>query len=378
MLEPGQLTGPVEVGPIAHGGHCVARVDGIVVFVRHAIPGEQVTLRITGVQSKFARADVAEVLQPSPVRRTPPCPIAGACGGCDFQHLPARDSRELKRRVVAELLQHHAGIRFDGEVEGIDDGFAWRTRMRYQRTADGRLGLRRHRSEEVVALPPEGCRIAADPVARPGPAPAGEGEVLGVAARSGTVIADRALAPATVTEQVGRRRFEVATDGFWQSHRDAPHVLTRAVLDAVQPLEGELAFDLFCGVGLFAASLVDAGCVVWGVDGDVRATRLARRNVPEANFHAGDVAATLRRLPARADVVVLDPPRSGAGRSVMTGIAERQPRAIAYVACDPAALARDLATAAGLGYRTDLVRAFDLYGTTHHVECLALLRPQGV
>ncbi|MEN0070570.1 MAG: TRAM domain-containing protein, partial [Propionicimonas sp.] len=172
MLEPGQLTGPVEVGPVAHGGHCVARVDGVVVFVRHAIPGELVTLRVTEVQSKFARADVAEVLEASPARRRPPCPVAGECGGCDFQHLAAPDSRELKRRVVAELLEHHAGIRFDGEVEGFDDGFGWRTRMRYQRTADGGLGLRRHRSEEVVPLPPEGCRIAADAIARPGRAPA--------------------------------------------------------------------------------------------------------------------------------------------------------------------------------------------------------------
>lgn len=373
MLQPGQLTGPVEVGPIAHGGHCVARVDGMVVFVRHAIPGELVTLRVTGVQSKFARADVAEVLEASPMRRTPPCPVAGTCGGCDFQHVAADDSRELKRRVVAELLDH-AGIRFDGEVEGFDDGFNWRTRMRYQRTGDGRLGLRKHRSEDVVPLPAQGCLIADDPIARPGRAPAGESEVLGVSARSGAVLADRANLPASVTERVGRHQFEVATDGFWQSHRLAPRVLTEAVLAALDPQPGEQAFDLFCGVGLFAAALADAGCTVWGIEGDARAVRLARRNVPDASFHAGDVAATMRRLPGKVDLVVLDPPRSGAGKAVMARIAERRPRAVAYVACDPAALARDLATAATLGYRTEQVRAFDLYGTTHHIECLALLR----
>lgn len=377
MLQSGQLTGPVEVGPIAHGGHCVARVDGMVVFVRHAIPGELVTLRVTGVQSKFARADVAEVLEASPMRRTPPCPVAGTCGGCDFQHVAADDSRELKRRVVAELLEH-AGVRFDGEVEGFDDGFNWRTRMRYQRTGDGRLGLRKHRSEEVVPLPAQGCLIADDPIARPGRAPAGESEVLGVSARSGPVLGDRASLPASVTERVGRHQFEVATDGFWQSHRLAPRVLTEAVLAALDPQPGEQAFDLFCGVGLFAAALTDAGCTVWGIEGDARAVRLARRNVPEATFHAGDVDATLRRLPEQVDLVVLDPPRSGAGKSVMARIAERRPRAVAYVACDPAALARDLATAAKLGYRTEQVRAFDLYGTTHHVECLALLRRQAV
>lgn len=370
----GELTAPVRVGPIAHGGHCVARVDGAVVFVRHAIPGELVTIRLTQVRSRFARGEVAEVIEASPQRRTPPCPIAAECGGCDFQHLSAPDSRELKRQVVAELLGHQAGYAFDGEVEGFDDGFGWRTRMRYHRGADGSLGLRGSRSEQVVALPAEGCRIAVAGIAAPATAP-GRGPVIAAAAASGTIIAEPAELPSTVTEQVGENRFEVAADGFWQPHRLAPRILTEAVLDALQPAPGEIAFDLFCGVGLFAAALSDAGCQVWGVEGDRRAIDLARRNVAGARFLAGDVARTLCRLPERAGMVVLDPPRSGAGRQVISQVIARRPRAIAYVACDPAALARDLATAVQLGYRIDAVRAFDLFGTTHHVESLATLRP---
>lgn len=374
-LRAGEVVGPVEMGPVAHGGHCVARVAGQVVFVRHAIPGEQVRIRITQVLSKFARGEVAEVVVASPLRRVPPCPIARECGGCDFQHLPAAASRELKRQVVADLLRHHAGIEFTGVVEAPDvDGFGWRTRMRYHPTPDGRLGLRAHRSDRVVPLPAEGCRIAAPAIARPGTATSGQADVLAVAAATGVEIGEVGDLPATVTEKLGGRRFEVATDGFWQSHAQAPRVLTDAVLDALQPQRGERAFDLFCGVGLFAGSLADAGCEVWGIEGDSRATRLARRNVPEARFFTGDVAPTLRRLPDSTDLVVLDPPRAGAGRRVMDAIAARRPRAIAYVACDPAALARDLATVATLGYTVDLVRAFDLFGTTHHVECVALLR----
>lgn len=371
---PGFVTGPVEVGPVAHGGHCVARVDGRVVFVRQAVPGEVVTIRINEVRSRFARGEVAEVIEPSPLRRTPPCPIAAECGGCDFQHLPAPASRELKRQVVAELLAHQAGYEFTSAVEGFDDGFGWRTRMRYHRGADGRLGLRAARSDRVVELPPEGCRIAAEPIGRPEPPP-GREEVVAVSGASGVVVAERPDLPDTVTEQVAGLRFEVAADGFWQPHRLAPSVLTGAVLEALRPAPGELAFDLFCGVGLFAAPLVAAGCRVWGVEGDRRAIGLARRNVPEATFTAGDVAQRLRRLPPRADLIVLDPPRSGAGGRVIEQVVARRPRAIAYVACDPAALARDLAFATGLGYRIDQVRAFDLFGTTHHVECLAVLRP---
>ena len=375
MLRAGEVVGPVEMGPIAHGGHCVARVAGQVVFVRHAIPGEQVRIRITQVLSTFARGEVAEVVVASPLRRVPPCPIARECGGCDFQHLPAAASRELKRQVVADLLLHHAGVEFTGPVEAPDaDGFGWRTRMRYHPAPDGRLGLRAHRSERVVPLPPEGCRIAAPAIARPEPVSSPGADVLAVAAGSGVEIGQPADLPATVTEKVGGRRFEVATDGFWQSHAQAPRVLTDAVLDALHPQRGERAFDLFCGVGLFAGGLADAGCQVWGIEGDSRATRLARRNVPEAKFFTGDVAPTLRRLPDRTDLVVLDPPRAGAGRRVMDAVAARRPRAIAYVACDPAALARDLATVQTLGYAVEVVRAFDLFGTTHHVECVALLR----
>ncbi|MEA5051907.1 MAG: methyltransferase domain-containing protein, partial [Propionicimonas sp.] len=245
------------------------------------------------------------------------------------------------------------------------------------RDDQGRLGLRSHRSNEVVPLPPQGCLIADQRIARPGVLP-GEEPVIAVAAASGAVMAERAALPATLTERLGQRRFEVAADGFWQSHAAAPRLLTDAVLAALQPVAGEWAFDLFCGVGLFAAALVDAGCQVWGIEGSAQAVRYARRNVPEARFWAGDVAATLRRMPARADLVVLDPPRSGAGKAVLAGLASRRPRALAYVSCDPASLARDLATAAGLGYRTVQLRAFDLYGTTHHVECLALLVPAGV
>ena len=147
------------------------------------------------------------------------------------------------------------------------------------------------------------------------------------------------------------------------------------MLDGLEPAEGETAFDLYCGVGVFGAALVDAGCRVWGVEGDRRAVDLAQRNVPGAKFLAGDVARTLRRMPGHADLVVLDPPRAGAGRSVIEAIAARGPRAVAYVACDPAALARDLGTARQLGLEAVSIRGFDLFGMTHHLEAVAILRP---
>ena len=391
-MQPGDLIGPVEVGAIAHGGHCVSRVDGRVVFVRHAVPGEQVVLRITEVASRFARGDAVEAVVAAPQRVSPPCPVAGRCGGCDFQHVEPAFQAELKRRVLAEQLHRLAGIEWHGEVEQVPPVLGSRTRMRFVGTGDGRLGLRAHRSHEVVPLPDDGCRIAhpmmpielgqTPPVELVETPPAGsrqgrstEAELLGVVSDQGgrLVASGSAASHDVVTQRVGERTFEVSADGFWQSHLAAAEVLTRAVLRGLQPQPGERAFDLYCGVGVFAGALVDAGCRVWGVEGNKAAIEHARRNVPPASFFTGDVGRTLRRLPNRADLVVLDPPRTGAGKAVMAAVARLRPRAIAYVACDPAALARDLGTARGLGYEASEIRGFDLFGMTHHLEAVAIL-----
>jgi tRNA/tmRNA/rRNA uracil-C5-methylase (TrmA/RlmC/RlmD family) len=354
-----RLIGPIEVGPIAHGGHCVARHDGRVIFVRHALPGERVLVQVTDEShARFWRGDAVQVLEPSPDRVTAPCPIAGPglCGGCDFQHVDLPAQRRLKASVIAEQLGRLAGIDWAGEVEpvsspGTEDGLAWRTRMRYTLDADGRPGLRVHRSHQVIALPAGGCRIAA-----PGALDGSEG---------------------TVTEVAAGRRWQVAADGFWQVHPAAADILAAAVADGLRPEPGERALDLYCGVGLFTGVLADSGCQVWAVEGNKNAVGHARTNLADVadrvEVIAGRVEHSLRRLPRAVDLVVLDPPRTGAGAAVMQGVAERSPRAIAYVACDPAALARDLSTAGKLGYHPRRITAYDLFPMTHHIECVAIL-----
>ncbi|MFZ1410715.1 MAG: TRAM domain-containing protein [Micropruina sp.] len=369
----GDLLGPVTVGDIAHGGHWICRVDGRVIFVRHGLSGDDVMIQITEEAKSFARADVAQVLTPGPHRVSAPCRIAGACGGCDFQHVAPDHQRELKRQVVAGLLAHTAGIDWSGEVEPVPPGpLGWRTRMRYQAAPDGRPGLRRHRSNEVVALPDAGCLIA-DPSIASVPRPV-MAEVLAVAQEPSPVFLDAASAGRRVVrQQAAGREWQLAADGFWQSHAQAPDLLVRVVVEALAPQPGEVCFDLFCGVGLFAGAMVDRGCRVWGIEGNRHAVEFARRNVPQAQFIAGAVDRRLPGLPSRADLVVLDPPRSGAGKAVLERVAGLQPRAVAYVACDPASLARDLGHAQRLGFEVTWVRALDLFPMTHHVECVALL-----
>ena len=388
--EVGAVVGPVAVGPIAHGGHCVARYDGRVIFVRHALPGESVRVRLTDTsRDRYWLADAVEVLVASPHRVPRRCPISGPglCGGCDFQHVELSAQRRLKTAVVAEQLHRLAGIDWTGQVEevpipGSVDGLAWRTRMRYRVASDGRAGLRAHHSHAIIPLPPTGCPIAAPTV--PAVAdrrwPPGTDLVAAAGPDSGALLVDGTaeLGSPVLTERSIGRDWTVAADGFWQVHPGAADTLAAAVLGGLEPQPGETALDLYCGVGLFCGALADAGCAVWAVEGDKDAARLARQNLsdasPRVRVHTGRVDRMLPRLPKRVDLVVLDPPRSGAGRTVIPAIAARQPRSIAYVACDPAALARDLAFAAAHGYRPVSVRAFDLFPMTRHIECVAILQ----
>ncbi|HET8560920.1 MAG TPA: TRAM domain-containing protein [Marmoricola sp.] len=350
MTRPGDEDLVLTVGPVAHGGHFVARTaDGQVVFVRHALPGETVRVQVTGDEGRFLRADAVEVLEGSPHRVVAPCPLArpDGCGGCDFQHVDLAHQRTLKAAVVQEQLRRLAGLDRAVEVEEVPPTTHWRTRMQYVPLPDGRRGLRKHGSHEVV--PVEECLIAAPDAREPG-----EG---------------------TVVERVGPYRFRVAAGGFWQVHPEAPGVLVDAVLGMLRPRPGERSLDLFSGVGLFSAFLAGHGPVV-AVEGDRRAASYAEGNLegmPARVVH-GPVDRVLRRgLDGAFDLVVLDPPRAGARRQVVEAVARLAPRAVAYVACDPAALARDVGYFVQQGYGLRELRAFDLFPMTHHVECVALL-----
>jgi tRNA/tmRNA/rRNA uracil-C5-methylase (TrmA/RlmC/RlmD family) len=382
----------VEVGPVAHGGHCVARLpepESRVVFVRHALPGERVVVQITeGTEGdRFWRGDAVSVLQASPDRVEAPCPFAGPglCGGCDFQHVAVPAQRALKTAVVREQLVR-LGRLDEGsplvtgvEVQAVpvpgrpDDGLRWRTRQRYAALPDGQPAMRAHRSHELVAI--DDCLIAAEG-ARPREA------VDGPVVEEGTQGPSRDLVTHEVTLGGTSYPFTVAADGFWQVHPEAPRVLVETVLELLSPQPGERALDLYAGVGLFARVVGEVtGARVVAVEGDRTAAQHARANLSAlkgAVVECGPTESVLRAgYDEPFDLVVLDPPREGAKRAVVEQVVDRRPRAVAYVACDPAALGRDIAIFAEHGYELTAIRAFDLFPMTHHVECVALLRRVG-
>jgi tRNA/tmRNA/rRNA uracil-C5-methylase (TrmA/RlmC/RlmD family) len=394
LTAKGQLL-ELEIGAVAHGGgHCVSRYEGRVVFVRHTLPGERVRAVVTDGEesSSFWRADAVEVLQPSPDRVPRPCPWAGPgrCGGCDWQHVAVPAQRELKAAVVREQLQHLAGLDVPVVVEAVpgdDEGLGWRTRVHFAVDDNGRAGLRRHRSHEVQLI--DRCRIAHPLVDRAAVTssrwPGRQGVDVSVAVSSGetVVLPDGqpvAGEPASVTEHVHGRAYRVSGGGFWQVHPGAASTLVDAVVQGLDPRAGERVLDLYAGVGLFAAALADRvapGGRVTAVEASLSAVADARHNLaglPGVRVESGRVDHALRRRGlGRADLVVLDPPRTGAGKQVVAALGTIRPRRIAYVACDPAALARDLKWFAARGYALDSLRAFDLFPMTAHIECVAVL-----
>jgi len=436
----------LDVGPVAHGGHCVARHEGRVVFVRHAIPGEKVRVRLTDAAdgAKFWRADVIEVLEASPDRVEHFWHVADSprawghghppVGGAEFGHVTLARQRSLKAEVVAEQLTRLAGFEqlpsaWTGEVEAVgekDDGgsgLGWRTRASFSVTPGGRLGMHAHRSNHIVAVREmplaseainalrlwdldlqgiERVEVAAPangsrPLVLLAPAPGTKDKRLrAIAAALSAEASVAAFDPltGTVTQLRGRtwvqesaagHEYRVTGEGFWQIHRDAPGTLVGAVTqflaegDFLHP--GAVVADLYAGAGLFTAVLADAvggtGSVL-SVEGAPGASRDARKNLhsaPQVEVVQGRVERVLRQQPRNFDALVLDPPRAGAGKAVVGQLVASQPRAIAYVSCDPASFARDLGYFRRSGWGLVGLRAFDLYPHTHHLETVALLTP---
>ncbi len=378
----------LDIGAIAHGGHCVARHEGRVVFVRHALPGERVVAQVTEghESSRYLRADAVNVIAASNDRVQPPCPHAGPglCGGCDFQHVRPVRQRELKGQVIQEQLHRLARLDVPVEVErvpGDQEGLAWRTRVRWSATADGQPGLLRHRSDEV--LPIDRCRIAAPglPDVRDRLAAGSRTATAVVTSTGETAVVDERAPGVEVTEAAAGRRWRVRAGDFWQVHPGAAEVLVTTALAMLDPRPGERCWDLYAGAGLFSGSLADrvgpSGAVL-SVEGHRRVSRLAEQNLqdlPQVRVVVERIDRFVRSRIAqgRVDVVLLDPPRAGAGREIVRRIAARQPRCICYVSCDPASVARDVATFAAAGYELAQLRAFDLFPMTSHVECVASL-----
>lgn len=367
----------MSIEKLVYGGHGLARLDGQVVFVPFAAPQDRLRVRVTETGRGFARAEVVEVLAPGPARRAPRCRHFGVCGGCSLQHVAYEAQLAAKAEFVRESLRRLGGIEWTAEIPvRAAAEYGWRARAEVQ-ARRGHAGFFRAGTHEIVdvaecpVLVPElEARVralAADPPRR---------AVTLAASDDGTVAQDDR---GTVRRRVAGFEFASAPDAFFQGNR---LLVEDLVAEATGGASGELAVDLYAGVGLFSLPLARSFARVVAVESHRRsaaqgAANASANGVANVSFETADVAERLAAgFGAAPDLVLLDPPRTGAGPGVAGAIAALAPREVRYVSCDPATLARDLRAFAGAGLRLASVVALDLFPQTHHVETVATLARQ--
>ena len=375
----------VEIGPIAHGGHFIARHKGQVIFVRYGITGEEAVVEITSTSSKLARGDAIEIIKASEDRVVPPCKYAvpGGCGGCDFQHIEISAQLELKRSVIREQFSRLGRIEIDLDVLPAEptNGLHWRTRMDFAISKNGKPGLYSARSKEVTEI--DKCLIAVEAINDPTMFARnwkGEDRLEVAVSSSGEKNVSRGgrsiSGPTQLHEVVGEHTYQISPTSFWQSHSAAPQTLTKLVMDLMALRPGDQVCDLYGGVGLFTAPMAeDVGDIgkVHLIESSHRATQDALKifeKMKNVVVHSGRVEQKLPLI-NRVDVILLDPPRTGAGEMVIKQMLAKKPRTIVYVSCDPASMARDARALEEGGYHLNHIVGFDLFPMTQHVECVA-------
>ncbi|WP_350268936.1 methyltransferase [Brevibacterium sp. CBA3109] len=415
----------------AAGGSSIARYEGQVVFVTGAIPGETVRARTeAGPAAKFLRADVTEVLEASEFRvgdrrrqfLTEDVRGSHLFGGMEFAHVDLAHSRELKAEVLRDQLSRIGHIDRGVDVAaapGETTGLNWRTRVQLAVDGSGRLGMLAPRSHDVVPLAsaPLATSAIAEVALSSLRLPGADRLEFAWSGERGAAIVRGACDPAALTdlvqalpaqwsvladtrngtarkrvgtkgghsklsvvrgedhliETVSGRDYRVAADGFWQVHEQAPQLLSAQVNDALSE-KTQMITDLYCGVGLLGISAGRAiGARLYGVEGAKPAIENAKVNAKglKAEF---DASRADRVTIPNSDVIILDPPRSGAGKAVTRALLESNAKTIVYVSCDAATLARDLAVLVDGGFAIESLRGYDLFPLTAHLETVTVLR----
>ncbi len=413
---------------MAQGGEALAReANGRVIFVPYALAGETARVEITESRRGFARGRVIEILVPSPFRVTPRCPhfspspensvseFSGEggrgvrCGGCQWQHISYAAQLQFKTQIVRDQFARIAKMSSAPILPILPARHEWfyRNNMHFGVDENGALCLQAPDSHTLVPI--RECFIADEPLREMfktlelDPASfdgvtlrAGENtgekfiilesddpetpeietdDPVSIAFRSGDVTIP-ILGNEFLTEKIGERIFRISPDSFFQVNTAMAHTLVELVTEFLAPRADDILLDAYGGVGLFSLSLAPQVLRVIEIEENPNALEDAKYNARDLNnvlFHQGRVEIILPTLDSRIDIAVIDPPRAGLERAALDALAAKQPRAIAYVSCDTATLARDVARFIEQGYRLERVQPVDLFPQTYHIECVAQL-----
>jgi 23S rRNA (uracil1939-C5)-methyltransferase len=346
------------IDTIVAGGDGLAREDdGRVVFVRGALPGERVEVRLTEERRDFARAEITRVVEPSPDRVAPPCPfVAAGCGGCAWQHIAPEAQARYKRDIVVDALRRIGRV----EEPPVDETIAlpasgYRTTVRVAVTPDGRPAFRKHDSHDLVVV--DDCLVAHPTIAaqlRDGRWP-GEHEIT-------LRVAD--------AETIAGRTYAVSPDSFFQIRPDGAEVLVRLVTDALVDHGVASVVDLYAGVGLFAGAAHDRGIEVRAaVESSRAAVADARRNLEGVTEVVRADVGKWDGTPV--DGVIADPSRKGLGKDGVATVVACLPRVVVLVSCDAPALGRDAHLLHQAGFVLERSSPVDLFPYTPHVEVVS-------
>jgi 23S rRNA (uracil1939-C5)-methyltransferase len=397
---------------LAYGGEALGRDSGgRVVFVPFALPGERVQVRLLEHRRRWARARLLRVLQPAPERTVPRCRHFGACGGCHYQHMPYADQLRTKQSILREQLERLGKV-VDPPVEPcIPAASAWNARNQLQFHLDpaGRLGFIGHAQAEGgdrQVLPIQECHLpepalsdlwpklelgATPGLERIGLRAGREGEAMLILQGAGPpqVELDLDLPLSVVwlwpggmevlagspylTFDVLGREFRASAPSFFQVQTGLTGELVRLVMEGLAVAPGELAYDLYAGVGLFSAFLAAAGARLAAVEESPWACEDFQHNLEAfegVELYEATVEEALASLPGSPQAVVVDPPRAGLAPAVLERLIELAPPRLVYVSCDPATLARDAARLQAGGFRLERAVPIDLFPQTFHIEAV--------
>jgi len=379
----------LKIDSLSNLGQGVGRVDGWVVFVPFCLPGETVRARVYRNDKNCSHTDLVEVLEPSPDRQEPGCPLFTTCDGCQYQHLSYEGQLAWKTRQVQELLKHMAGIVFPvNPCHGSPQLWNYRSKItpHFAQPQDGQIGeigfLMVGRRQQLVDVPQ--CPIAMDSINAALPALRADVRAHANRYKRGATLLIRATGDhietnpkAVVTETVGDIAFDFLAGDFFQNNPFILPEFTGHVAEKAKAGGTRFLVDAYCGSGLFALTLAKDFEQVAGVEVSETAAEWAQRNaekngIGNAKFLAASAEAIFSQIdfPASETAVVIDPPRKGCTREFLDQLAAFAPARVVYVSCDPATQVRDLAIMQQQGFKLEDIQPFDLFPHTRHLECV--------
>lgn len=381
----------VTIEKIVPRGYGIAFVENLTVLVPLAAPGDELRVRIREIRKRTAFAEIVTVSRSGPRRVSPPCELYGRCGGCDMQHLEYKAQLDAKIGIIRDCLERIGKISFGGAIEMVPcpQTFEYRSRARWHIDRENqRLGFYARESHDVID-------VAHCPVLTPGLQSSLEylrestnwqsiwSEMATIEAASGDEgrvsisSSEGGEPPVEIHRSVGADTYAFSAGTFFQGNK---FMLDELITRAIGDVSGNTALDLYCGIGFFTLPLACRFASVLAVEGSHESASFARKNLSTAN--AGNVRLTIQSVEkflhdtkvTDIDFVLLDPPRSGTAKTVMSGVARLRPASISYVSCEPSILARDLRYLVDAGYELTSVTAVDMFPQTHHVETIVRLK----